>query len=57
MIICFIIALINLSILNIYGFYAIFEALKRAVKKRKINSIYTLKYILRLLRKKYLRIN
>jgi hypothetical protein len=57
MIISFIIALINLSILNRYGFYAIFEAFKRAVKKKKINSIYTLRYILRPLRKKGLLIN
>ena len=57
MIISFIIALINLSILNRYGFYAIFEAFNRAVKKKKINSIYTLRYILRPLRKKGLLIN
>jgi hypothetical protein len=57
MIICFIIALINLSILNPYNFYAIFEALKQVVKKKKINTIYTLRYILRPLRKKGLFIN
>jgi hypothetical protein len=57
MIICFIIALINLSILNPDGFDAIFEALKGAVKKKKINSIYRLRYILRPLRKKGLLIN